>query len=91
MSYSINIETITFDAFCKLDKLDRSFVGTPDYMGLAYFWGCNGVKHYLRDATIYQRKQVHKKWLERGLPLNGESEEHYKIIKQVMRLNENQI
>ena len=52
MSYSINIETITFDAFCKLDKLDRSLVGTPDYMGLAYFWGCNGVKHYLREATI---------------------------------------
>jgi len=91
MSYSINIETITFDAFCKLDKLDRSFVGTPDYMGLAYFWGCNGVKHCLRKATIYQRKQVHKKWLEQGLPLDGESEEHYKIIKQVMRLNENQI
>ena len=91
MSYSINIETITFDAFCKLDKLDRSFVGTPDYMGLAYFWGCNGVKHYLREATIYQRKQIHKKWLEQGLPLGGESEAHYKTIKQVMRLNDNEI
>lgn len=86
MTYSINIETITFDAFCKLDRLDKSLVGTPDYMGLAYFWGCNGVKHYLRDASIYQRKQIHKKWLEQGLDLLGESDAHYAVIKQVMRL-----
>jgi serine/threonine protein kinase len=33
-------------------------VGTPDYMGLAYWWG-QAYKHALREATTKQRKKAH--------------------------------
>jgi hypothetical protein len=85
MSY-INIDTITFKAFCALNELDKKFVGTSDYMGLASFWGCNGTKHYLRGASIYQCKKVHKKWLDAGLDLNGDTERHYEILEQVIKI-----
>ena len=84
--YAINIETITFKAFHELNKLDKKFVGTSDYMGLASFWGCNGTRHYLRVASIYQCKKIHKKWLDAGLDLLGDTERHYEIIEQVMKI-----
>ena len=61
------------------------YIGTKDYMGIAYFWGLNGIKHYLRDATFAQRKRV-SIWLKRGLDFLGETDEHYAIVKQAMRL-----
>jgi len=85
MSY-INIETISFKAFCALNEIDKKFIGTSDYMGLASFWGWNGTKHYLRDASIYQCKKIHKKWLEAGLDLHEDTERHYEIIKEVMKI-----
>ena len=84
--YAINLETITFNAHCALYELDKKFIGTSDYMGIAWFWGCNGTKHYLRDASIYQCKKIHKKWLDAGLDLNGDTERHYEIITQVMKV-----
>ena len=38
------------DQFEAIQKLDKSYVGTSNYMGLAYFWD-HEVKHCLRDAT----------------------------------------
>ena len=85
MNY-INIETLNLNAFRELYKLDKKFVGTSDYMGVAWFWGSNGTKHYLRDASIHQRKKIHKKWLDAGLDLHEDTERHYEIIKEVMKI-----
>jgi hypothetical protein len=49
-TYKIDLNVVTFDAFCALNALDKTFVGTPNYMGVAFFWG-HGVKHYLREAS----------------------------------------
>jgi hypothetical protein len=84
--YYINIETITFKAYCALYELDKKFVGTSDYMGLAWFWGSNGTRHYLRGASVHQMKTVHKKWLEAGLALNGDTERHYEILEQIIKI-----
>ena len=84
--YKLNMNTIPFEVFCALKEMDEKYVGTKDYMGIAYFWGLNGIKHYLRDATFAQRKRVHSIWLKRGLDFWGETEEHYAIVKQAMRL-----
>ena len=84
--YKINLNAVSLKAFCALDKLDKGFVGTPDYMGLAYFWGSNGCKHYLRDASIAQRKRIHRLWLEADLGLHEDTLAHYEIIGQVMKV-----
>ena len=82
-TYKIDLNVVTFDAFCALNELDKSFVGTPNYMGVAFFWG-QEVKHYLRDASQAQRRKIHKKWLLAGLDLRGDSYKHHEIIGQVM-------
>ena len=86
MSWTLNLNAMTLEALFALDQLDKTHVGTPNYMGVAYFWGSNGTKHYLRDATAYQRRRVHKLWLKAGLVLHEETLEHYKIINQVTKL-----
>tara|TARA_B100000768_G_C11284051_1_gene380702 strand:- start:335 stop:598 length:264 start_codon:yes stop_codon:yes gene_type:complete len=86
MSWTLNLNAMTFEALVALDRLDKTHVGTPNYMGVAYFWGLNGTKHYLRDATAYQRRRVHKLWLEAGLDLTQDTEAHYSIITKVTGL-----
>ena len=74
---------ITFEAFDKIFKLDKTFVGSENYLGLAYFWAME-YKHYLRDCTMAKRRKIHKKWLQAGLDLTGISDQHLNIIKTVL-------
>lgn len=74
---------ITFEAFEGIFKLDKTFVGTGNYLGLAYFWAYE-YRHYLRDCTMAKRRKVHKKWLQSGLDLEGISDKHLSIIKHVL-------
>ena len=57
------------DQYNAIEKIDKSFVGTKHYMGLAYFWD-HEVKHWLRDATEYQRVKVHKLFIANKVPFN---------------------
>lgn len=59
--------------------LDKSFIGTPDYMGHAYFWAYE-YRHYLRDSSRYRRRLVHKHLMAAGLEPGGESPAHAAII-----------
>jgi len=36
-TYSINLNTTTWEATDALIQLDKKFIGSPSYMGLAYF------------------------------------------------------
>jgi len=74
---------ITFEAFEGIFKLDKTFVGTGNYLGLAYFWA-HEYRHYLRDCTMAKRRKVHKKWLQAGLDLTGISDQHLSIIEHVL-------
>lgn len=78
-----NSSYLTVDAFNAIFKLDKTFVGTGNYLGLAYFWAYE-YRHYLRDCSMAKRRKVHKKWLQAGLELHGESDEHLSIIKTVL-------
>lgn len=84
MKNKMNLETLSWAALEKLNQLDRSFVGTEDYMGLAYFWN-HEYKHYLRDASITQKRRVHNHFLKNGLALAGESDEHERIVKRFVK------
>ena len=74
---------ITFDAFVKLLELDKTFIGIKDYMGVASFWGCNGCKYVLRDASAAQLKKIHHRWIKEGLDLLDETDKHHQIIFDV--------
>ena len=83
-TYSINLETITWTATKALLDLDDTFIGTPNYMGITYFWDYE-YRHYLRDASPSQRIEVHKKWLDADLGLDGVTKKHWDIIGAVLK------
>ena len=84
--YAINLNTIAYEAFVKIYDLDQSFINTNNYIGLAYFWAYE-YRHYLRDATIAQRKKVHRLFLKNNLIIDQASEKHFNIIKSVTKQN----
>lgn len=82
---NLNLQAISFDAYEALKELDKTYVGTHNYMGIAYFWAYD-YRHYLRDATTSQRRRVHQAFVAFNLPVMGESAEHEILIKRVMRI-----
>jgi hypothetical protein len=69
----------TLKATALLLALDKSLIGTPDYMGLAYWWA-DEYKHGLREASARERKKAHDAIVAAGLPLDGVSDLHVKFI-----------
>lgn len=74
---------VTSRAYARLDALDSTLIGTPDYLGLAYYWS-GEYKHFLRIATPKQRKLVHDRFLDAKLHLDGVSPQHEAIVKKVL-------
>lgn len=70
---------LTSRSFMLLYSLDRALVGTLDYMGMAGWWA-DEYKHTLRGASTSERKKAHDALLAAGLRLDGESDEHARII-----------
>lgn len=81
MSYKIDLNKVTIEAGTKLYELDETFIGTPNYLGLAYFWDLK-YKHYLRDVSIKTRIKIHHELLKYSLNLTGISDKHEQIIKK---------
>lgn len=79
----LDIDSLPFETFDQLVELDRRLIGTPNYMGLAFFWHIE-YKHYLRNCSYAQRRKIHHKLLKHNLKLEGESEAHDQIILQVL-------
>ena len=84
-NYMLNLNTTTIEATDKLFELDRSFIGTPNYMGLAYFWHME-YKHLLRDATISQRRRIHNKALELGIDFIKVGHKQWDLIADVLKM-----
>ena len=64
--------------------LDAGFIGTDDYMGIAWFWSYE-YRHFLRGATYRQRQRAHAGLLKAGLSIDGDSEQHLAIIEKAVR------
>ena len=73
------LETLTLEANIALCELDRTFIGTKNYMGIAYFWAYE-YRWPMRDVTVAMRKKIHGKLLKAGLKVDEESEAHRAII-----------
>ena len=82
-SFSAWWEMISMKASGKVRDLDETLVGTPDYMGIAYFWDME-YKFDLRDQPPNKLKAVHDALLKAKLPLDGTSPEHEAIIKKIV-------
>jgi hypothetical protein len=83
MTYNLRIDNL--NNFSAINNLDKSFIGTDDYLGIAYFWG-HGVKHWLREFTPCQRQNVHKELLKSGFKAhNGWFEDCPEIEKIVIK------
>jgi hypothetical protein len=70
---------LTLRAFEAVLTLDEKLIGTPDYMGVAYWWSPE-YKWWLREATAKQRKRAHDAILASGLSLDGKSASHAEIV-----------
>lgn len=79
---NLNTNALTHTATSLLLTLDAGFVGTDDYMGLAYFWAYE-YRYSLRDMSYAQRRRTHRALLAAGLPVDGESDAHAAIIARV--------
>ena len=65
-SIFVNLHTsVSFKAWQSISDLDSSFVGTKDYIGVAFFWD-HAVKWWLRDATPAKRRKIHNLILDAG-------------------------
>jgi|TARA_R100000093_G_C1891393_1_gene57059 hypothetical protein len=64
-----------------LEKLERNFIGTDYYTGRAQF--NYEYRHYLRSATVSQRKSVHDLWKSLGMELDGKSDEHHETVQTI--------
>jgi|LakMenEpi03Aug12_release.lakeMendotaPanAssembly.Ray.scaffolds.fasta_scaffold38884_16 hypothetical protein len=73
---------LTFRATMILHRIDDAMIGTPDYMGLAYWWA-EEYKHHLRAATPAECKRAHDKLIAEGLALDGVSDRHKEIIYKI--------
>lgn len=67
-------------AYDKVRELDATFIGTPNYMGVAFFWN-REYRHSLRAASHAVRRRIHRSFLRAGLSLDGYSVEHDAIVR----------
>ena len=69
MEEATNIKITTTAQHAAVMELDRGFVGTENYMGVASFWD-QRIKHVMREMSCSTRVKVHAAFLERGVPFD---------------------
>lgn len=84
-NYSINLNAISWGASGEIYKLDKKFIGTQDYMGVAYFWS-HEYKHILRDMSITQRRRVHKKALKLGIDFTEVGAKQWELLSEILKV-----
>ena len=67
-----HLGSIPTGGFEELFQLDRAFVGTKNYMGLAYFWEGSQVRHIMRALSAAKRRRVHAELLANHAPQRDE-------------------
>ncbi len=75
------METISFDAYKAIKKIDESFIGSDNYMGVAWFHNYE-YRHDMRGLSIAKRKKIHDAMVKAGLDLSGIGQKHNTIMAQ---------
>ena len=79
MKANLDTEMLTMKATTGLLELDKTFIGTVDYMGMAYFWNWE-YRHYLRPMTYAVKRRVHAALRAAGLDVSEASPAHEAVI-----------
>ena len=82
INYKINLDTATLRAFSTIYVIDKGFIGTVDYLGLAWFHNY-AYRHWMRDISIAKRKQIHQALMKYGI--TDLSEESVKVQSIILR------
>ena len=89
MSIEVKLGGVTFPALCKISEIDRDFVGSDNYIGVAYFWSQkHPQKARLCKASIAARRRVHNALMREGLDLEGDTGIHRSIINIALEREE---
>ena len=74
-----------------LRKLDKSFIGTSEYMGFAWFWD-HEIKHYMRDSSTKQKKYIHESFVLNNVPFkkcNNSNDKYFETNDVAIKIVEN--
>lgn len=77
---TINTDTINPAAYTALYDHDKRQIGTDAYLGLAPFWAYE-YRYPMRDLSYVARRRIHHALLGAGLPLDGASRMHERVIR----------
>ena len=89
MSIEIKLGGVTLPALCKISEIDHTFIGSLNYMGVAYFWSQKHPQRArLTKASINSRRKVHNALVNEGLDLDGDTGIHRSIINIVLERKE---
>ena len=81
-AFKVSVNT-TYNAFKEIYQIDKKFIGTYDYMGIAYFWSLD-YKHTMRDLSEVDRRRVHNMWLDYNLDVSATSELHQELLNDFL-------
>tara|TARA_R100000654_G_scaffold39856_1_gene65705 strand:+ start:461 stop:742 length:282 start_codon:yes stop_codon:yes gene_type:complete len=84
----VNLGEITMGARVKVLRLDKKFIGTEHYMGVAYFWG-HEYKHTMRDLSYAKRRKIHNLGLDRDIDFIKPNKEAWYLIAEVLKCDIN--
>jgi hypothetical protein len=84
----MNLGEITMQAIIEVYKVDKTFVGTKDYMGVAYFWG-HEYKHTMRNLSFAKRRKIHNLGLDRDIDFIKPNKEAWYLIAEVLKCDIN--
>ena len=86
--FTLNLNTASLKAIYKILDIDSKFVGTEDYLGLAYFWG-HEYKHTMRDLSYAKRRKIHNLGLDRDIDFIKPNKEAWYLIAEVLKCDVN--
>ena len=84
----MNLGNITWEARGEIYGLDQKYVGTKNYMGVAYFWG-HEYKHTMRDLSYAKRKKIHNLGLDKNIDFIEPNKKAWYLIADVLKCDVN--
>jgi len=84
----MNLGDISWDATVEIYKLDEKYVGTKNYMGVAYFWG-HEYKHTMRDLSYAKRRKIHNLGLDKNIDFIKPNKNAWYLIADVLKCDVN--
>ena len=84
----MNLGDISLIARMNILRLDKKYIGTENYMGVAYFWG-HEYKHTLRELSYAKRRKIHNIGIDKNIDFINPNKEAWYLIAEVLKCDVN--